>query len=176
MLMKPKSTSNLSCGKKRIKHIKAPRLVDPGSNNIVERLNGTFRERNKTMRSFIGGFRIYYNFLRSHLALNGKTPAEAAKIRLPRGKNRWLTMMKISAEQSRKKGNPAKHEELTQRSRESVTESNLRFGAGSGIRTHEPLRDRSSAVQVQPQSCASKQAYQPCSLTWLGNPRLQDRF
>jgi|GEM_PF-6093241 transposase InsO family protein len=91
MLMKPKSTSNLSCGKKRIKHIKAPRLVDPGSNNIVERLNGIFRERNKTMRSFnnkseaafIGGFRIYYNFLRSHLALNGKTPAEAAKIRLP---------------------------------------------------------------------------------------------
>jgi len=107
-----KAASNLSCGKKRINHIRAPRLVDPGSNNIVERLNETFRERNKTMRSFsnnksaaafIDGFRIYYNFFRPHLALNGKTPAEAAKIQLPRSKNRWLAMMKMSVDQTRKK-------------------------------------------------------------------------
>src|SRR2546427_4445873 len=33
---------------------------------------------------------------------------------------------------------------------------NLRFGAGGGIRTHEPLRDR---------------VLSPAPLTWLGNPR-----
>src|SRR2546422_4672298 len=35
---------------------------------------------------------------------------------------------------------------------------NLRFGAGGGIRTHEPLRDR---------------VLSPAPLTWLGNPRLE---
>jgi hypothetical protein len=28
----------------------------------------------------MGGLRIYYNFIRPHMALNGKTPAQQAKI------------------------------------------------------------------------------------------------
>ncbi len=33
------------------------------------------------------GFRAYYNFIRLHEALNGKTPAEMAELEL--GKNTW---------------------------------------------------------------------------------------
>jgi transposase InsO family protein len=52
---------------------------------MVERLNGTVRERNKVMSglkdkgttsTMMDGQRIYYNFIRPHMALNGKTPAE----------------------------------------------------------------------------------------------------
>lgn len=36
--------------KPRTEHIQKPRFVDPTNNNIVERLNGTVREREKVMR------------------------------------------------------------------------------------------------------------------------------
>jgi transposase-like protein len=69
------------------------------NNNIVERLNGTVRERNKVMRglkneetAITKGFEIYYNFIRPHQALNGKTPAEKCGIEV-RGKNKWLTLI-----------------------------------------------------------------------------------
>jgi len=70
---------------------------------MVERLNGTVRERNKVMRGLEGdliaqiiidGFRIYYNFIRPHMALNGKTPAQQAKIDLELGRNKWLSLVK----------------------------------------------------------------------------------
>ena len=32
-----------------------------------------------TARTIIDGFRIYYNFIRPHIALDGKTPAQAAR-------------------------------------------------------------------------------------------------
>ena len=70
---------------------------------MVERLDGTIRERNKVMRGLEGdptaqiiidGFRIYYNFIRPHMALNGKTPAQQAKIDLELGRNKWLSLVK----------------------------------------------------------------------------------
>jgi transposase-like protein len=51
---------------------------------MIERLQGTIRQRNKGMRglddvktaqTMMDGLRIYYNFIRSHTTLNGKTPA-----------------------------------------------------------------------------------------------------
>jgi hypothetical protein len=45
-----------------------------------------------TARTIIDGFRIYYNFIRPHMALKGKTPAEACSIRIE-GKNKWLTII-----------------------------------------------------------------------------------
>jgi len=56
---------------------------------MVERLHGTIKQRNKVMRglddvetaqTMMDGLRIYYNFLRPHLALEGRTPAEKAKV------------------------------------------------------------------------------------------------
>jgi len=42
------------------------------------------------------GFEIYYNFIRSHLALNGKTPSElATNIRLE-NPNKWLELINLS--------------------------------------------------------------------------------
>lgn len=40
----------------------------------------------------IDGMRIYYNFIRSHMALDGKTPAEACGIEV-KGKNKWITLI-----------------------------------------------------------------------------------
>ena len=85
----------------RTQHIRVPNIRNRSNNNMVERLNGTVRERNKTMRgleseptaqTIIDGFRIYYNFIRPHTALNGKTPAEESGI----GKlnqNKWLDLI-----------------------------------------------------------------------------------
>jgi hypothetical protein len=40
--------------------------------------------------------RIYYNFIRPRMALNGKTPAEKTEI-LEQGKNEWLYLIMKSA-------------------------------------------------------------------------------
>jgi len=48
-----------------------------------------------TARTIIDGFRIYYNFIRPHMALDGKTPAEATGIsRLEQ--NKWRSLIKKS--------------------------------------------------------------------------------
>ncbi|MBI4345147.1 MAG: transposase [Euryarchaeota archaeon] len=39
------------------------------------------------------GFRSYYNFVRPHQALDGKTPTEAAKINLKLGNNKWMSLL-----------------------------------------------------------------------------------
>lgn len=64
-------------------------------------------ERNKTMRgldseptaqTMMDGMRIYYNFIRPHMALDGKTPAEKSGItRLQQ--NKWLNPIKKSTKQ-----------------------------------------------------------------------------
>ncbi len=89
--------------KPRVEHIRKPRFTDPTNNNIVERLNGTVREREKVMRGMksdptaeeiVNGFKTYYNFVRPHQALNGKTPAEASEINLGLKGNKWLGLIK----------------------------------------------------------------------------------
>ncbi len=69
------------------------------NNNKMERLNGTIRDREKTMRGLkkrrtpiLEGFQTYYNFVRPHMALDGKTPAEACGIKVE-GDNKWITLI-----------------------------------------------------------------------------------
>lgn len=78
-----------------------PRFIDETNNNIMERLQGRVRERDKVMRAFkqeesaqkiLDGFRAYYNFVRPHQALQGKTPAEIANLNL-KG-NKWLEFIR----------------------------------------------------------------------------------
>lgn len=71
------------------------------NNNRMERYHGTFKERSKVMRAikntdsaFIEGQRIYYNYLRPHSALEGKTPAQAAGIELRLEGNKWEAIIK----------------------------------------------------------------------------------
>jgi len=62
------------------------------STNLMERWNGTLKDRLKPMRGMdrntnmqliLDGFVFYYNYLRPHMGLGGKTPAEAAKTEYP---------------------------------------------------------------------------------------------
>jgi len=55
------------------------------TNNRIERMNGTLRERVKVQRGWktiktpiAEGNRIQYNFVKPHMALDGKTPAQVA--------------------------------------------------------------------------------------------------
>lgn len=89
----------------RAKHIRKPRFVDQTNNNIVERMQGSIREREKVMRSLkvddsdvVDGYRIYYNFIRPHMALEGKTPAEVAGLDLGLEGDKWFSLIKQSAE------------------------------------------------------------------------------
>jgi len=43
-------------------------------------------------QAIVDGMRIYNNFIRPHMALNGKTPAEACGITVE-GKNKWITLI-----------------------------------------------------------------------------------
>lgn len=69
------------------------------NNNKMERLNGEIRDREKVMRGLkkddtpiLKGYQIFHNFIRPHIGLNGKTPAEACGIKVE-GKNKWLTLI-----------------------------------------------------------------------------------
>ena len=68
----------------------SPFKVDSESTSRVERFHETLKERTKVMKAFrdidtlidfAKGFLAYYNFLKPHEALKGKTPAERARLR-----------------------------------------------------------------------------------------------
>lgn len=94
--------------KPRTEHISHIRLSGDMNNNIAERLNGTIREREKVTRNLkeqaptiIEGYRNYYNLIRPHQALNGKTPAQSANLDLNLEKNKWLSLIERSADHKR---------------------------------------------------------------------------
>ena len=69
-------------------------------NNLVERLQGTVRDRNKTQRGlkseesvFVKGHQLYYNFIKPHEGLNGYTPAHFANIYLNLGNKKWENLL-----------------------------------------------------------------------------------
>jgi transposase-like protein/predicted RNA-binding Zn-ribbon protein involved in translation (DUF1610 family) len=70
-----------------VKHISGKRFSDKINNNIVERLNRTVKKRIKNAEKFeskrsagiiVEGLKAYYNLIRPHLGLDGKTPVEKA--------------------------------------------------------------------------------------------------
>jgi transposase-like protein len=65
------------------------------TNNIVERLHGTLKDRTRCMRGLkaydstkllLEGWSVHYNCVRPHQSLGGKTPAQAARMNVP---NNW---------------------------------------------------------------------------------------
>lgn len=89
--------------KPRTEHVKLKNIREGTNNNIVERLHGTIRERTKVMRgmdndksaeTMLEANRIYYNYLRPHQALKGKTPAEKAGIDLQLEGNKWKELIR----------------------------------------------------------------------------------
>jgi len=85
-------------------HVSGVGLQARLNNNRMERYHGTFKERNKVMRgikkpdsAIIEGQRVYYNHIRPHQGLNGKTPAQAAGLELDLGVNKWESLIKKAA-------------------------------------------------------------------------------
>jgi transposase-like protein len=68
-------------------HIQSSPFADSDSTNIIERFQGTIKERTKVLWGFktvpaakiiISGFVCHYNFFRPHISLGGRTPADVA--------------------------------------------------------------------------------------------------
>jgi len=85
--------------KNRTLHIRNVHLQGDMNNNQMERLNGEFRDREKVMRGIkkvdgvvIDGYQLYHNYVRPHMALDGKTPADKCGI-IIEGNNKWKTII-----------------------------------------------------------------------------------
>lgn len=75
-------------------HRRVPSIRAPESNNRIERLHGTEKERTKVMRAFdtdggaamiAEGFRVHYNLVKPHMTLDGATPGDAVGVALQDG-------------------------------------------------------------------------------------------
>jgi transposase-like protein len=91
----------------RTSHVGHIHLAGDHNNNKMERLNGEVRNREKVMRPLkkpdspiIKGLQEYHNFFREHEGLDGKTPAEAANIKIE-GRNKWITVIQNAAKKMR---------------------------------------------------------------------------
>ncbi|MCA1811314.1 MAG: IS6 family transposase [Halobacteriales archaeon] len=85
-------------------HRRVPSIRAAESNNRIERMHGSQKERTKVMRAFDNdrgaatlaeGWRVHYNLVRDHQAL-GKTPGEAAGLP-PLVGFRWLEAIKAAS-------------------------------------------------------------------------------
>ena len=54
-------------------------------------------DHDESAQRYADGFKTYYNYIRPHMALGNKTPAEKANINLHLGQNRWDSLIKQSA-------------------------------------------------------------------------------
>lgn len=100
---------NNKLGKHNIKHNVITQSRGEGFNIWIERLHNSIRQRTHGFRGLHGsvssahslmkGIEIYYNFIRKHEALKGKTPSELAIPELNfETPNRWLELIKLSAQ------------------------------------------------------------------------------
>jgi len=84
-------------------HIRNVHLQGDMNNNQMERLNGEFRDREKVVRGIkkvdsviIDGYQLYHNYVRPHMALKGKTPADKCGI-IIEGNDKWKTLIQNSS-------------------------------------------------------------------------------
>ena len=80
-------------------HIRHIHLQGDMNNNKMERLNGgggggekVFRGIKKDDTAIIDGYQIYHNYVRPHMGLDGKTPADVCGINI-QGENKWKTLI-----------------------------------------------------------------------------------
>jgi transposase-like protein len=90
-------------------HLKGP-FASPLNNNRMERFFNTVKERTKQFRGlysestteqFVDGFSLYYNHVRPHSALNGRTPAEAAGLKPHLENNKWLHLIRLATKKEK---------------------------------------------------------------------------
>jgi transposase-like protein len=85
--------------KPQSRHIRNITFKGQRNNNKMERLNGEFRDREKVVRGLkkpdsimINGYQLYHNYIRPHMSLDGKTPAQACGIEIE-GQDKWKTLI-----------------------------------------------------------------------------------
>lgn len=75
-----------------VQHLVSQGIRAEINNNLSERLQGTFRDRDKMLRAlkrrdtgqeYVDGLVLHYNYFRPHESLKGKRPAESAGAELP---------------------------------------------------------------------------------------------
>lgn len=89
----------IACRKYGLKH----------NNNPIEKYNQDIKDQIKTKRHF-GSYEgakefldlrhVIKNFVNPHQSLNGKTPAETARILLPLGQNRLMDLIKLKSKET----------------------------------------------------------------------------
>ena len=86
------------------KHLQSEGLSAELNNNLSERLQGTFRDRIKTLRGmdsintgqrYLDGWVLTYNHFREHESLRDKTPGSKAKVKPPF--REWADVVKVGA-------------------------------------------------------------------------------
>jgi len=92
----------------RTEHIREIAFNGVRHNNKMERMNGELRQREKVMRTLekpdtaiLSGMQIFHNYIRPHEALNGRTPSEAAGIKVE-GRDKWLTLIQNASRKTAK--------------------------------------------------------------------------
>jgi transposase-like protein len=94
------------------KHVEHVTWRGEKGNEKMESFNGnTVRSREKTMRSLkredtpiLTGMQIFHNYVRPHMALDCKTPAELAGIKI-KGENKWLTLIQNASQRRERRHN-----------------------------------------------------------------------
>jgi hypothetical protein len=83
----------------KVTHIRHIHFKGDKNNNKMERLNGEIRDREKTIRGLkkddspiLTDMQIHHNYIRTHMGLNGQTPADRAGIKI-NGNNKWVTLI-----------------------------------------------------------------------------------
>jgi transposase-like protein len=88
----------------KAKHLQVKKFTAKPNNNIIERMQGTIKERTKVMRDLksldtaqlvLDGFLVNYNYFRPHETLK-TTPANKAQVRFPY--DNWEDLIKHSEE------------------------------------------------------------------------------
>lgn len=74
------------------------------NNNLMERLNGEIRDREKTFRGLkkddtpiLKGYQLFHNYVRPHMSLDNQTPADKAGIKVE-GNNKWITLIQNASQ------------------------------------------------------------------------------
>ncbi|MBI2868891.1 MAG: DDE-type integrase/transposase/recombinase [Chloroflexi bacterium] len=104
------------------KHIATDPFTKQDNTEIIERWHGTLKERTKVLRGlksietadkFLGGFLVWYNYLRPHESLNGRTPGEVAKVDY--SCKTWADVVRFSKPHIQVLTTPAKVDILSER-------------------------------------------------------------
>jgi transposase-like protein len=90
-----------------IRHVQDIRFGGQVHNNKMERMNGEIRDREKVVRGvkkeespLLTGLQIYHNYVRPHMGLHDRTPAELAGITVE-GHDKWRTLIQNASKSRR---------------------------------------------------------------------------